>query len=164
MYTYLQPRQHLHLINGTHQGSGSTKLYRARSRLYQRRFLRPKNHFKAFFDIYKIFTLLHRSEFKNSAEFIKHVAFLQCYFSNMSLFFFFFFSFFLFFFFSFVSHVTYVFNCYPKFSIFDEKIPDVQQFLRRRSSYSRFSIFLTFATNILNFSKIVFEYVLVVRK
>ena len=44
-------------------------LSEARSRLYQRRFLQPNTNFAAFFEIYKIFILLHHSEFKNSAKF-----------------------------------------------------------------------------------------------
>ena len=39
-------------------------LSEARSRLYRRRFWPPNNHFAAFFKIYKICTLLHRSELK----------------------------------------------------------------------------------------------------
>ena len=39
-----------------------------RSRLYQRRFLRPNIHFAAFFEIYKIFTLSHHSKFKIVAK------------------------------------------------------------------------------------------------
>ena len=33
------------------------KLWRARSRLYRRRFLQPNTHFSAFFEIYKIYNL-----------------------------------------------------------------------------------------------------------
>ena len=36
-------------------------LWRARSRLYRSRFLRPNTHFSAFFEIYKIHTPLHLS-------------------------------------------------------------------------------------------------------
>ena len=45
------------------------KLWTARSLLYQRRFLQPNTHFAAFFEIYTIFTLLHRSKLRNSAKF-----------------------------------------------------------------------------------------------
>ena len=45
------------------------RLWRARSRLYRRRFLRPNTHFSAFFEIYTICTLLHRSNLKISAKF-----------------------------------------------------------------------------------------------
>jgi len=38
--------------------------YSARSRLDQRRFLRPNTHFFAFFEIYKICTPSHRCKFK----------------------------------------------------------------------------------------------------
>ena len=40
------------------------KLWRARSRLYQRRFLQPKHHFSAFFKSYKIITPSQRCKFK----------------------------------------------------------------------------------------------------
>ena len=48
------------------------KLCEARSRLYLRRFLQKKilnTRLKALDEIYKIYTLLHRSAFKNSAKF-----------------------------------------------------------------------------------------------
>ena len=41
----------------------------ARSRLYQSRFLQPNTHFAAFFEIFKIYRLLHRSTFKISRFF-----------------------------------------------------------------------------------------------
>ena len=47
------------------------KLWRARSLLYQRRFLRPNTHFSAFFEIYKIDIPLHRLNVKISAKFCK---------------------------------------------------------------------------------------------
>ena len=47
-------------------------LSEARSRLYRRRFLQPNSHFAAFFKIYKICTLLHRSELKFLEKFVKH--------------------------------------------------------------------------------------------
>ena len=47
------------------------ELWRARSLLYQRRFLRPNSHFSAFFEIYKIQNPLHRSKPKFSQNFRK---------------------------------------------------------------------------------------------
>ena len=38
------------------------KLWRARSLLYRSRFLRPRSHFAAFFEIYKIYIPSHRSK------------------------------------------------------------------------------------------------------
>ena len=46
-------------------------LAEARSRLYQRRFWPPNSHFAAFFKIYKICTLLHRSELKFLEKFVQ---------------------------------------------------------------------------------------------
>ena len=40
------------------------KLWKARSRLYRRRFLQPNTHFAAFFEIFKIYKPLHLSIFK----------------------------------------------------------------------------------------------------
>ena len=45
------------------------KLWRARSPLYQRRFLQPNTHFAAFSEIYKICNPLRRSDLKNSRKF-----------------------------------------------------------------------------------------------
>ena len=66
------------------------ELWRARSRLYRSRFLRPNTHFSAFFEIYKIHTPSHRSKLENSRilrnfveihdflwKFTKNVQFLQ---------------------------------------------------------------------------------------
>ena len=39
------------------------KLWRARSPLYRSRFLRPRYHFAAFFEIYKMYIPSHRSKF-----------------------------------------------------------------------------------------------------
>ena len=47
------------VTGGEYRLLASGKLWRARSRLYQRRFLRPNTHFKAFFEIYKICNPLH---------------------------------------------------------------------------------------------------------
>ena len=44
-------------------------LSEARSRLYQHRFLQPNSHFSEFFEICKIFTLLHRWKVKKAANF-----------------------------------------------------------------------------------------------
>ena len=44
------------------------KLWGARSRLYRRHFLQANTRLKALDEIYKIYTLLHRSEFENSAK------------------------------------------------------------------------------------------------
>ena len=40
------------------------KLWRARSPPYRSRFLRPRSHFSAFFEIYKIYLPSHRSKLK----------------------------------------------------------------------------------------------------
>ena len=45
------------------------ELWRARSLLYRRGFLRPKAHFSAFFAIFKIQNPLHRSRLKSSQNF-----------------------------------------------------------------------------------------------
>ena len=42
-----------------------------RSPLYQRRFLRPNTHFAAFFEIYKIFTVSHRSKLQNVDDLLR---------------------------------------------------------------------------------------------
>ena len=44
------------------------KLWRARSPLYRSRFLRPRYHFAAFFEIYKIYIPSHRSKLKISTK------------------------------------------------------------------------------------------------
>ena len=44
------------------------KLWRARSPLYRSRFLRPRYHFSAFFEIYKIYIPSHRSKLKTVAK------------------------------------------------------------------------------------------------
>ena len=49
-------------IGGPVDHRHSTQLQTARSRLYRRRFWQSNSHFAAFFKIYKICTLLHRSE------------------------------------------------------------------------------------------------------
>ena len=58
------------------------KLWTARSRLYRSRFLQPRPHFAAFFEIYKIIIPLHRSKFKKIANFcqkILHFSKFFCY-------------------------------------------------------------------------------------
>ena len=52
-------------------------LSEARSRLYRRRFLQPNSHFAAFFKIYKIFTILRRSNLKILQNFIKNFVILK---------------------------------------------------------------------------------------
>ena len=59
--TYFFYRARL-MTGGGYRLLASGKLWRARSRLYQRRFLRPNTHFSAFFEIYKICNPLHRSK------------------------------------------------------------------------------------------------------
>ena len=57
----------LHSNAPRHSHSGPPifeKLWRARSPLYRSRFLRPRCHFSAFFEIYKINRLSHRLHFK----------------------------------------------------------------------------------------------------
>ena len=46
----------------------ASKLWGARSLLFRGRFLRPRPHFAAFFKLYKIVTLLHRFNLKNSLK------------------------------------------------------------------------------------------------
>ena len=48
--------------------TGCVKLYRARSRLYRSQILQPNAHFSAFFEIYKIYNPLHRSDLEISAK------------------------------------------------------------------------------------------------
>ena len=45
-----------------------SKLWEARSRLYRRRFLQPNTNFSAFFEIYKIYNPLHRSDLNFSKK------------------------------------------------------------------------------------------------
>ena len=54
-----------------------TQLETARSRLYRRRFWPPNNHFSAFFEIYKIFTILRRSNHKILQKFFKNFMILK---------------------------------------------------------------------------------------
>ena len=44
------------------------KLWKARSRLYRRRFLQPNTNFSAFLEIYKMYVPLHRSDLKSPAK------------------------------------------------------------------------------------------------
>ena len=59
------------------RASRNVSLSEARSRLYQQRFWPPNNHFAAFFKIYKICTLLHRSELNFLEKVVKN--FQNCY-------------------------------------------------------------------------------------
>ena len=52
---------------------GIGKLWTARSRLYRSRFLQPRPHFAAFFEIYQIIIPLHRSKFKKLQNFVENV-------------------------------------------------------------------------------------------
>ena len=49
----------------------------ARSRLYRRRIWPPNSHFAAFFKIYKIFTILRRSNLKMLQNFVKKFVILK---------------------------------------------------------------------------------------
>ena len=53
------------MTGGGYRLLASGKLWRARSRLYQRRFLQQNIHFAVFFEIYKNCNPLHRSKLKN---------------------------------------------------------------------------------------------------
>ena len=82
------------------------KLRGARSRLYRRRFLQANTRLKALDEIYKIYKLLHRSAFKNSAKFRQT-------FSHFS---------------SFIFKISLIFrNFVQNLTNFDEKIPEFQQ-------------------------------------
>ena len=65
-YTYVKIKS-----LGVWKSNKIKELWRARSLLYQRRFLRPNSHFSAFFEIYKIQNPLHRSKPKFSQNFTK---------------------------------------------------------------------------------------------
>ena len=58
------------MTGGGYHLLASDRLWRARSRLYQRRFLRPNTHFSAFFEIYKICNPLHRSKLNKFRKFL----------------------------------------------------------------------------------------------
>ena len=60
------------------------ELWRARSLLYRRRFLRQNTHFSAFFEIYKIQNPLRRSEPKISQHFNKPFSFFLLIFQHFS--------------------------------------------------------------------------------
>ena len=60
------------MTGGGYRLLASGKLWRARSRLYQRRFLRPNTHFSAFFEIYKICNPLHRSKLNKFRKFLQY--------------------------------------------------------------------------------------------
>ena len=71
-------------------GSRSTPrhftLSEARSRLYRRRSLQVNSHFAAFFKIYKIFTILRRSNLKISQSFVKNLVILKESLQNLYIF------------------------------------------------------------------------------
>ena len=69
--TYQRESRARLMTGGGYRLLASDKLWRAFSRLYQRRFLRPNTHFSAFFEIYKIGIPLHRLNVKISAKFRK---------------------------------------------------------------------------------------------
>ena len=104
------------------------KLWEARSRLYRSRFLQvnTSTRLKALDEIYNIYTRLHRSEFRNSAEVrqtFSHV--LQFNFRNLIF--------------------TYFNMRCPKFTNVHEKNPEIQEMLRKRPKFRRFfSNFLRF--------------------
>ena len=113
------------------------KLWEARSPLYRRRFLQPNTHFAAFFEIYKIFILLHRSEFENAAKFRQTFSHLCSFNFNFSLIF---------------------RNFCPKIANFDEKIRNFEQILQIRSKYPIFSNVLRFRREYCrNFHENIFE-------
>ena len=67
------------MLGGTRMWNCRVKLtspwnLEARSRLYQSRFLQPNIHRAAFFEIFKIYRLLHRSTFKISRFFFQNFA------------------------------------------------------------------------------------------
>ena len=59
------------------RGHDRKTLSEARSRLYQRRSLQVNRHFAAFFKIYKIFTILRRSNLKFLQNFVKILVILK---------------------------------------------------------------------------------------
>ena len=61
------------------------KLYRARALQYRRQFLQQNIRLKALDEIYKIYTLLHRSAFKISAEFRQTFLHFHMFMFNISL-------------------------------------------------------------------------------
>ena len=102
-----------------------SKLWEARSRLYRNESLQVNSHWKALDEIYKIYKLLHRSAFKNSAKFPQT-------FSH---------------FYNFIFESSLIFrNFCPNLINFDEKFPEFQQICWKRSKYPRFSNFLRFRT------------------
>ena len=114
-----------------------SKLWEARSRLYRNESLQVNSRWKALDEIYKIYKLLHRSAFKNSATFRQT-------FSH---------------FYSFVFEISLIFrNFCPNLTNFDENFPEFQQICWKRSKSPRFSNFLRFRTgNYWNFQKMIVE-------
>ena len=112
------------------------KLWEARSRLYRNESLQVNSRWKALDEIYKIYKLLHRSAFKNSAKFRQACSHF-C---------------------SFIFKSSLIFrNFCSTFTNFDEHLPEFQQIWRTRST-SRFSNFLRFrAENYWIFQKVIVE-------
>ena len=101
------------------------KLWEARSRLYRNESLQLNSRWKALDEIYKIYKLLHRSAFKNSAKFRQT-------FSH---------------FYSFVFEISLIFrNFCANLTNFHENFPEFQQNCWKRSKSPRFSNFLRFRT------------------
>ena len=126
------------------------KLWEARSRLYRSQSLQPNTHFATFFEIYKIFILLHlwnqienhekrcghRSALKISAKFRQRFSHVCNFILKFVLIFF-------------TSHLT-----FANFDVFSE----FQQFVRKRSKSLRCSDFLGFRNEYFwNFQKMIFE-------
>jgi len=113
------------------------KLWEARSLLYRSQSLQPNTHFAAFFEIYKIFILLHHSEFKNSAKFCQ--TFSQ--------------------FCSFIFESSLIFrNFCPKFTNFHENFPEFPANCTNKIKYAQFSNFLMFRSEYCrNFHETIFE-------
>ena len=93
------------------------KLWRARSRLYRSRFLRPRYHFAAFFEIYKMYIPSHRSKLNFYCKISDEILLI---FSKKSTF-----------------HIK-----FDVFRIgFDENSSEFQQFSENCEEYSRFHSF-----------------------
>ena len=72
---YLVPTEASSVVHPT--SPRHVTLSEARSRLYQRRSLQVNSHFAAFFKIYKIVTLLRRSNLKIFQNFVKFFVILR---------------------------------------------------------------------------------------
>ena len=105
------------------------ELWEARSRLNQSRIMKPNTHFAAFFEFYKIYRLLHRSKFKNSAKFLKTFSHFSVLFQNCCTFFA-----------NFVKNSPTLMKFSRNFSIFQEKLPKsprISDFRRFCKAYYR---------------------------